>query len=158
MSISFIRQPATAHTIGLERLHAFLSTCHLSPQRLDQALKNSILAFTNPKGTLEGVTSAELVRVPHLGQNAFYQLYCIGPDLTTEHEIALLLESSKYLEMRDDPSQSDCKGLIYVLEDTSKLKTSFWRRAAWPELKMYLMAFSKSGNPIYIHYFPMARI
>ena len=155
---SITRKPAEVLDIGPERLRALLTTCHLSPQRMDHAVKYSIVALTGVKGELEGMTSAELVRLPHLGQHTFYQLYCFGPQLTTEHEIALLLESSKYLEMRDETRRSSCKGLIYVLEDRSKLKSSFWRRAAWPELNMHLMAFTKSGNPIYVSYFPLARI
>lgn len=110
--------------------------------------------------TLMGVSTAEKIRVQALNNNYLYEFRCF---ISESYRIAGLdVKLSKmtfdFLESISIKDENRPIGIFSVLENEKLKQEPVWRRAVWPEIEMYFIGYTSSGNPIRVHYFKGARI
>lgn len=111
-------------------------------------------------GVLAGVSTAEKRRVQALNNNYFYEFRCF---ISEAHRVAgldvkLSRMTFDFLESISKEDEHRPVGIFSVLENEKLKQEPVWRRAVWPEIEMYFVGFTNSGNPIRVHYFKGARI
>lgn len=111
-------------------------------------------------GVLAGVSTAEKKRVQALNNNYFYEFRClIGESYRVAGlDVKLSRMTFDFLESLSLDDEQRPVGIFSVLENEKLKQEPVWRRAVWPELDMYFVGFTNSGNPIRVHYFRGARI
>lgn len=109
---------------------------------------------------LAGVSTLAKRQVPFLNNKFLYEFRCY---IAHNHRIAGLdVKLSKmtfdFIESIHKMDADGPVGIYTILENEELKKQTVWRRATWPELDMHLVGFTRSGNPIRVHYFKEARI
>lgn len=109
---------------------------------------------------LTGVSTAEKKKVKALNNNYLYEFRCF---IAESHRIAGLdVKLSKmtfdFLESISKEDEDQPIGIFSILENEKLKQEPVWRRAVWPEIEMYFVGYTSSGNPIRVHYFKGARI
>jgi hypothetical protein len=109
---------------------------------------------------LVGVSTAEKRKVPALNNHYLYEYRCF---IGAAHRIAgldvkLSRMTFDFLESISNKDEHKPIGIFSILENEKLMLEPVWRRAVWPEIEMYLVGFTNSGNPIRVHYFKGARI
>jgi hypothetical protein len=125
--------------------------------RLEQVV---YLIRDTESGALAGVSTAEKKRVQALNNNYFYEFRCF---ISEVHRVAgldvkLSRMTFDFLESINLGDENRPVGIFSVLENEKLKQEPVWRRAVWPEIEMYFVGFTNSGNPIRVHYFKGARI
>ncbi len=111
-------------------------------------------------GSLVGISTALKTKFKALNDNYFYEFRCyIGEG----HRVAGLdAKLSKLtIDFLESISQEDADkpiGVFATLENAHLKKEAYWRRAFWPENRMYFVGYTSAGNPIRVRYFKGARI
>jgi hypothetical protein len=126
-------------------------------QRLQQVV---YVILDSDSGKVAGVSTAVKKRVDLLNGNFLYEFRCYigenyriaGLDIKISK---LTLDFLQELGARDPEKPV---GVFTVLQNDLLQQQPLWRRAVWPETEMYFMGYTKSGNPIRVHYFKGARI
>lgn len=111
-------------------------------------------------GTLAGVASAEEEKVPGLNNHYLYDLDWLiaQPHQGARQDNTLARMTIDFLESINQQADHKSIGVFSILKDEFLKENPDWRKVRWSELEMYLMGFTKSGNPIRVHYFKDARI
>jgi|APTNR8051073442_1049403.scaffolds.fasta_scaffold00032_98 hypothetical protein len=111
-------------------------------------------------GKLVGVSTAEKKRVQALNNNYFYEFRCLIDKAYRIAELDVKLSRITFDLLQSVSSQDGnlVIGIISVLENEELKQEPVWRRAVWPEIDMYFVGYTNSGNPIRVHYFKGARI
>lgn len=117
-------------------------------------------ARDSTSGRLAGVSTAEVRRVPALNNHHLYEFRCF---IGTAYRVAgldvkLSRMTFDFLESISNIDEYKPIGIFSILENEKLKLEPVWRRAVWPEIEMYLVGFTNSGNPIRVHYFKDARI
>lgn len=130
-------------------------------EKIEERLKQVVfVVLDSGSGTLAGVSTAEKKRVPALNKNHLYEFRCFiaGDYRIAGLDVKLSKETFGFLESLSHSDTDKPVGIFSVLENETLKKESVWRRAVWPEIEMYFVGFTNSGNPIRVHYFKGARI
>lgn len=111
-------------------------------------------------GTVAGVSTAVRKKVNVLNGNFFYEFRCYIGEKYRIAGLDVKLSRLTFDFLREAGSHDPKKpvGIFTVLENDFLKEQAVWRRAVWPELQMYFMGYTKTGNPIRVHYFKGARI
>lgn len=111
-------------------------------------------------GKLAGVSTAEKRKVPALNNHHLYEFRCfIGEAYRVAGlDVKLSRMTFDFLETISGKDEHKPIGIFSILENEKLKLEPVWRRAVWPEIEMYLVGFTNSGNPIRVHYFKDARI
>ncbi len=105
------------------------------------------------KQNVIGVTTAERTRISHLGNQYMYAFrVLIHPDYRKPglHE-KLTLETRNFLESLYQKGETDCIGLITVVQNKSYQKNK--RKLVYPATKLFLIGQAPDGNEIRAFYF-----
>lgn len=107
-----------------------------------------------------GISTAEKKQVPSLNNNYLYEFRCyISENFRIAGlDVKLSRETFDFLESHAGKDSDKPIGIFAVLENERLKQEPLWRRAVWPEIEMYFMGYTNSGNPIRVHYFKGARI
>jgi hypothetical protein len=126
-------------------------------ERLSQVV---MIVRDSVSGVITGVSSAEKKRVPALNNHHLYEFRCfIGADFRVAGlDVKLSRMTFDFLESISKQEEPKPIGIFSILENETLKREPVWRRAVWPEIEMYLVGFTNSGNPIRVHYFKDARI
>lgn len=103
--------------------------------------------------TIIDVSVVRKVIVPAINNQTFFECRCLS-SADEELTMRLLFETASSLQPLG--KSEGTIGVMTVLE--KEIRTIAMRSAAWPEYRFFLMGFTKSDRPIYIHYFNHARI
>lgn len=111
-------------------------------------------------GKVVGVSTAAKKKVNLLNGNFLYEFRCYIGEKYRIAGLDVKLSRLTFDFLQDLGSRDPKKpvGIFTVLENDFLKEQPMWRRAVWPELQMYFMGYTKSGNPIRVHYFKGARI
>ncbi len=103
--------------------------------------------------TIADLSVVRKVVVPAINNHTVFECRCValGDEALT---MRLLFETASSLQPL--AKSEGTVGIMTILEPG--IRTTAMRRAAWPEYRFFLMGFTKSDRPIYIHYFNHARI
>jgi len=142
---------------GLWKSEGALEDEKLIEERLSQVV---YVILDSESGTLGGVSTAEKKRVQALNNNYFYEFRCfIGKGYRVAGlDVKLSKITFGFLESISHEDVNHPIGIFSVLENEMLKKETVWRRAVWPEIEMYFVGYTNSGNPIRVHYFKRARI
>lgn len=130
-------------------------------ERVAERLLQVIFIIRDPdSGTIAGVSTAEKKRVKALNNNFLYEFRCC---ISSAYRIAgldvkLSRETFDFLETLSKQEDVQPVGIFSILENETLKQEHVWRRAVWPEIEMYFVGYTNSGNPIRVHYFKGARI
>ena len=143
--------------IQLWKTEAALEDDAVIDSRLNQV---AILIRDSESGMVAGVSTVEKKRVQALNNNYLYEFRCyIGKAYRIAGlDVKLARMTFDFLESisRDDVNKP--VGIFTVLENEKLKQEPVWRRAVWPEIEMYFVGYTSSGNPIRVHYFKGVRI
>ncbi len=143
--------------IQLWKTEAALEDDAVIDSRLNQV---AILIRDSESGMVAGVSTVEKKRVQALNNNYLYEFRCyIGKAYRIAGlDVKLARMTFDFLESisRDDVNKP--VGIFTVLENEKLKLEPVWRRAVWPEIEMYFVGYTSSGNPIRVHYFKGVRI
>ena len=130
-------------------------------RRREERVKQAVYIIRHSEsGKLVGVSTAQKTKFKALNDNYFYEFRCyIGEG----HRAAGLdVKLSKItIDFLESISQEDADkpiGVFATLENEHLKKEAYWRRAFWPENRMYFVGYTSAGNPIRVRYFKGARI
>lgn len=127
----------------------------------DERVKQVVYVIRDDtSGRVAGVSTVAKKRVPALNNHYLYEFRCY---ISQNHRVAgldvkLSRATFDYIESINGKGVNKPVGIFSILENEELKKEPVWRRAVWPELDMHLVGFTKSGNPIRVHYFKGARI
>lgn len=126
-------------------------------ERLNQVV---FIIRDSESGVLAGLSTAEKKRVEALNNNHLYEFRCfIGePHRIAGLDVKLSRVTFDFLESISGKDFDKSIGIFTVLENERLKQEPVWRRAVWPEIDMYFIGYTSSGNPIRVHYFKRARI
>ncbi len=130
-------------------------------RRREERVKQAVYIIRHSEsGKLVGVSTAKKNKFKDLNNNYFYEFRCY---ISEGHRAAGLdVKLSKItIDFLESISQQDADkpiGVIAILENELLKKEAFWRRAFWPENRMYFIGYNSAGNPIRVRYFKGARI
>jgi hypothetical protein len=130
-------------------------------KRMEERLNQVVFVIRNSEtGKLAGVSTAEKKKVEALNNNYLYEFRCF---IATANRIAgldvkLSKETFGFLESLAKTDSVKPVGIFSVLENETLKKEPVWRRAVWPEIEMYFVGYTNTGNPIRVHYFKNVRI
>lgn len=133
----------------------------VNEQRIKERLNQVVFIIKDSESSaLAGVSTAEKKQVQALNNNYFYEFRCF---ISEKYRIAGLdVKLSKmtfdFLESLSKQDENNPIGIFSVLENEKLKQEPVWRRAVWPEIEMYFVGYTNSGNPIRVHYFKGARI
>jgi hypothetical protein len=128
---------------------------------IEERLSQVVFIIRNSEsGNLVGVSTAEKKKVQALNNNYFYEFRCFIEDAHRIAGLDVKLSSMTFNFLESIRGQDPHKpiGIFSVLENDTLKKEPVWRRAVWPEIEMYFVGFTNSGNPIRVHYFKGVRI
>lgn len=114
--------------------------------------KPAVIAIADDN-TIADVSVVRKVVVPTINNQTVFECRCLS-SADEELTMRLLFETATSLQLL--AKSEGTIGVMTVLEKS--ITTTAMRRAAWPEYRFFLMGFTKSDRPIYIHYFNHARI
>lgn len=111
-------------------------------------------------GNVAGVSTAVKKKVNLLNNNFLYEFRCYIGDSYRIAGLDVKLSKLTFDFLQELGANDPDKpiGIFTVLENELLKQQPVWRRAVWPELQMYFIGFTKTGNPIRVHYFKGARI
>lgn len=111
-------------------------------------------------GILVGVSTSEKRRVPALNNHYFYEFRCFigSANRVAGLDVKLSKETFDFLESISQTDEHKPIGIFSILENEKLKQEPVWRRAVWPEIEMYFVGYTNSGNPIRVHYFKGAKI
>lgn len=111
-------------------------------------------------GNVAGVSTAVKKKVNLLNNNFLYEFRCYIGDSYRIAGLDVKLSKLTFDFLQELGANDPDKpiGIFTVLENELLKEQAVWRRAVWPELQMYFIGFTKTGNPIRVHYFKGARI
>jgi hypothetical protein len=111
-------------------------------------------------GLVAGVSTAEKKKVKALNNNYFFEFRCFIAEAfrVAGLDVKLSRETFDFLESIGSQDTDKPIGIVTVLENEELKQQPVWRRAVWPEIDMYFVGYTTSGNPIRVHYFKNARI
>lgn len=111
-------------------------------------------------GLVVGVSTAEKKKVQALNNNYFFEFRCFIAEAfrVAGLDVKLSRETFDFLESIGSQDPDKPIGIFTVLENEELKQQPVWRRAVWPEIDMYFVGFTTSGNPIRVHYFKNARV
>lgn len=126
-------------------------------ERLDQVV---FIIKDSETGLVVGVSTAEKKKVQTLNNNYFFEFRCFIAETfrVAGLDVKLSRETFDFLESISLDDEHRPVGIFSVLENDKLKQEPVWRRAVWPEIDMYFVGFTNSGNPIRVHYFKDARI
>lgn len=129
----------------------------LISERLDQVV---YIIRSSESGMLAGVSTAEKKKVKALNNNYFYEFRCLIAEAYRMAGLDVKLSQLTFDFLESISSQDENRpiGIFSVLENETLKQEPVWRRAVWPEINMYFVGYTTSGNPIRVHYFKGARI
>ena len=118
------------------------------------------IILDSDSGKVAGVSTAVKKKVKLLNGNFLYEFRCyIGENYRIAGlDVKLSKLTFDFLQELSSRDSQKPVGIYTVLESDFLKEQPVWRRAVWPELQMYFMGYSKTGNPIRVHYFKGARI
>jgi hypothetical protein len=152
-----VPQPLREEITNLWRRENVLTQDEQINQRLNQVV---YVVRDSVSGALVGVSTSEKKRVQALSNHYFYEFRCF---IGNAHRVAGLdVKLSKltfdFLESISKEDENKPIGIFSILENETLKQEPVWRRAVWPELSMYFVGYTNSGNPIRVYYFKGARI
>jgi len=111
-------------------------------------------------GKVAGVSTAVKKKVNVLNGNFLYEFRCyIGEKYRIAGlDVKLSRLTFDFLQELSSRDPKKPVGIFTVLENDFLKEQPVWRRAVWPELQMHFMGYTKTGDPIRVHYFKGARI
>jgi len=130
-------------------------------RKIEERLNQVIFVIQDSEtGLVVGVSTAEKKKVQTLNNNYFFEFRCF---ITKTFRVAgldvkLSRETFDFLESIGSQDPDKPIGIFTVLENEELKQQPVWRRAVWPEIDMYFVGFTTSGNPIRVHYFKNARV
>ena len=133
----------------------------INEQRIKERLNQVVFIIRDSESALlAGVSTAEKRMVEALNNNYFYEFRCL---ISEKYRIAgldvkLSMMTFEFLESISVEDENKPIGIFSVLENEKLKQEPVWRRAVWPEIEMYFVGYTSSGNPIRVHYFKGARI
>ena len=133
----------------------------MDAQQIKERLLQVTFVIHDPEArTIAGVSTTEKKRVKALNNNCLYEFRCC---LSSTYRIAgldvkLSRETFDFLEALSKQDMDKPVGIFSILENETLKQEPVWRRAVWPEIEMYFVGYTNSGNPIRVHYFKGARI
>lgn len=139
----------------------FWKAAWVGSHEIESRIKHIVFIIRDQNsGTLAGVSSAENKKMPSLNNHHLYDFNWViaAPYRTADQDVKLAEMTFDFLESINEQADHQPVGVFNILEDEVLKNDLSWRRAAWPELGMHLMGFTKSGNPIRVHYFKDAKI
>ena len=112
------------------------------------------------RDALVGVSTAEPIRVKLLNDHFFYEFRCfIDPAHRVPGlDVKLARQTFDTLEEQYRQGNSECIGVITILENDELRREKTWRRAVWPVINMVFVGYTTAGMPIRVYYFKGARI
>lgn len=133
----------------------------INEQRIKERLNQVIFIIRDSESvSIVGVSTAEKKMVQALNNNYFYEFRCfIGEKYRIAGlDVKLSKMTFEFLESLSKEDENRPIGIFSVLENEKLKHEPVWRRAVWPEIEMYFVGYTSSGNPIRVHYFKGARI
>jgi hypothetical protein len=133
----------------------------LADEAATERLKEVVYVILDPdSGAVAGVSTAVKKRMNMLNNNHLYEFRCyIGEKFRVAGlDVKLSRLTFDFLETLANDDNDKPVGIFTVLENETLKERPVWRRAVWPELEMYFVGYTKTGNPIRVHYFKDARI
>ncbi len=133
----------------------------ISAAQIEERLSQVVFIVRDSEtGELVGVSTADKKRVHALNSNYFYEFRCFIADAfrVAGLDVKLSRETFDYLAFISKQDLNKPIGIFTILENEGLKKLPVWRRAVWPEIEMYFVGYTTSGNPIRVHYFKEARI
>jgi hypothetical protein len=133
----------------------------LDDKKIDERLGQTVIIIRDSEsGKLVGVSTAEKKKMKALNNNQLYEFRCFIAETyrVAGLDVKLSKQTFEFLETLSKSEGGKTVGIFSVLENESLKKESVWRRAVWPEIEMYFVGYTNSGNPIRVHYFKGARI
>jgi hypothetical protein len=130
-------------------------------QAMEDRLRQVVFVVRNAEtGKLAGVSTAEKKKVVALNNNYLYEFRCFIAQAAriAGLDVKLSKETFGFLEKLSKTDAGKPVGIFSVLENETLKKEPVWRRAIWPEIEMYFVGYTNTGNPIRVHYFKNARI
>lgn len=130
-------------------------------KEMDERVKQLVFIVRDADtGKLVGVSSAGKKKVKALNENFFYEFRCF---ISQAYRVAGLdVKLSKmtfdFLESITKQDVDKPVGIFAILENETLKKEDVWRRAVWPEIEMYFVGYTNTGNPIRVHYFKGSKI
>ncbi len=142
---------------ALWRLGGALMDTETVEERLNQIV---FVIRDSETGKLAGVSTAEKKIVTALNNNYLYEFRCFISEQfrVAGLDVKLSRMTFDFLESVSIDDANKTIGIFSVLENENLKKEPVWRRAVWPEIEMYFVGYTSSGNPIRVHYFKGARI
>lgn len=118
------------------------------------------LILDSDSGKVAGVSTAVKKKVKLLNGNFLYEFRCyIGEKYRIAGlDVKLSRLTFDFLQELSSRDTQKPVGIFTVLESDFLKEQPVWRRAVWPEIQMHFMGYTKTGNPIRVHYFKGARI
>lgn len=153
------RNPSQALQQGI--INLWKSENAIAEDKIEERLNQVVFVIRDSEsGNLAGVSTAEKKKVRALNNNHFYEFRCF---IAAAYRIAgldvkLSKETFAFLESLSKTDAGKPIGIFSILENEILKKEPVWRRAVWPEIEMYFVGYSNTGNPIRVHYFKGARI
>lgn len=130
-------------------------------QRIEERLNQVVFIIQDSEtGLVVGVSTAEKKKVQALNNNYFFEFRCFIAEAfrVAGLDVKLSRETFDFLASIDSQDPDKPIGIFTVLENEELKQQPVWRRAVWPEIDMYFVGFTTSGNPIRVHYFKNARV
>lgn len=130
-------------------------------KQMDARLRQVVYVVRDTEtGNVAGVSTSEKKMVSALNNNFLYEFRCF---ISEAYRIAGLdVKLSKMtIDFLESISKQDADkpiGVFAILENEALKKETVWRRAVWPEIEMYFVGYTNTGNPIRVHYFKGAKI
>jgi hypothetical protein len=152
-----LSEPAKQAITALWKAEDALTDQEQMEERLKQVV---IIIRDSASGVVAGVSTAQKKRMQALNNRHLYEFRCF---IGANHRIAgldvkLSRETFDFLEKLSKSDQHHPVGIFSILENETLKNEPVWRRAVWPEIEMYFVGYTNSGNPIRVHYFKGARI
>ena len=151
-----------AQTTGQEIARLWRSENVLTDDRqIEQRLTQVVFVLKDSvSGAVVGVSTSEKKRIPALNNHYFYEFRCF---IATANRVAgldvkLSKETFDFLETVSKEDVDKPIGIFSILENEKLRQEPVWRRAVWPEIDMFFVGYTPSGNPIRVHYFNGAKI
>ena len=151
-----------AQTTGQEIARLWRSENVLTDDRqIEQRLTQVVFVLKDSvSGAVVGVSTSEKKRIPALNNHYFYEFRCF---IATANRVAGLdvrfsKETFDFLETVSKEDVDKPIGIFSILENEKLRQEPVWRRAVWPEIDMFFVGYTPSGNPIRVHYFNGAKI
>jgi hypothetical protein len=129
--------------------------------RIEERLRQVVMVVRDSAtGKLAGVSTAQKRKMPALNNHHLYEFRCFIGEVyrVAGLDVKLSRMTFDFLESIRDQDEHKPIGIFSVLENEKLKQEPVWRRAVWPELEMYFVGYTNSGNPIRVHYFKNARI